>query len=370
MPTTSFDNVGAVGFVPDRSPYSLPPQAWSWVENARFNAEGAGPVGGDLEVLSEASITPTWLMQYPTVREPSWIYGDLSSVWIYYRGRHYDISRAAGYTGDKRQRWGGCMLNGVTVLNNTVDPPQQWGSFNPSIRLANLENWPAGHRALFVRPYKNFLFAGNIRFSGRHYPYRLMWSDAARPGAIPSSWDAFDPATLAGEVDIADTNDHLVDAHQMGDIFVVYKESSIYGIQYQGGNDIFRRWPISDTHGLLTRDCVMPVKTGHLVVGQDDIYVHSGQRGTEQSVLEYRTRKWLFNQIDLTYYYNSFLVKNRRDKEVWFCYPERGNEFATAALIWNWQDGGIGRRELPGIPFAYGGYTPGINESTGRVWGT
>ena len=369
MTNVPFTNVGAIGFVPDRSPYDLPTEAWSWVENARFDSRGAGPVGGDLEVLSQASISPTWLMQYPTVREPSWVYADLASVFLYTRGNHYDISKVGGYTGDKRQRWNHCMLNGITVLNNTINAPQQWVGFSPAQRLVDLENWPQGMRAKFVRTFKNFLFAGNLREAGREFPFRLRWSHSARPGEIPSSWELNRPDLDTGEVDIADTNDYLVDAHQLGDILILYKENSIYGLQYVGGTDLFRRWQISDTHGLLTRDCVMPIPGGHLVVGQDDIYAHSGQQGTERSVLDYRARRWLFGDIDLTYYYNSFLVRNRRDKEVWFCYPERGEEFATSALIWNWQDGAVGRRSLPRTPFAFGGYTPGIEEQDLRTWG-
>ena len=369
MPFIPYHNLGSVGFVPDRSPYDLPPEAWSWVENVRFDARGAAPVAGDEEVLSEATITPTWLTQYPTVREPSWMYGDLQSIWLYTRGRHYDISRTGGYNGDKRQRWNHCMLNGVTVLNNTVDAPQQWVGFIPSRTLGNLENWPSGYRCQFIRSFKNFLFAGNIKHGGRTFPYRLMWSHPAGPGEVPISWDIADPAREAGEVDLADTNDYLVDAHSMGDILVVYKESSIWALQFVGGVDLFRRWKISDSHGLLARDCVMPLPGGHLVVGQDDMYIHTGQQGSETSVLDYRARRWLFNDIDLTYYYNSFLVKNRRDKEVWFCYPQRGEEFATTALIWNWQDKGVGRRDLPGTPFAFGGYTPGVSDRDSFAWG-
>jgi hypothetical protein len=364
-----YSKVGAIGYVPDRSPYDLPTEAWSRVENARFDSRGAGPVQGDKEVLSESSILPTWLMQYPTIREPSWLYADLNSVWVYTKGRHYDISRTGGYTGDSRQRWSHCILNGVTVLNNTVNPPQQWVGFNPSQKLKNLEYWPTGYRPQFIRAFKNYLFAGNLRYSGRHFPYRVMWSHPAAPGEIPISWEIDNPARESGEVDLADTNDYVVDGHSMGDIFLVYKESSIWAFQFIGGIDIFRKWQVSSNNGLLARDCVMPLPGGHLVVGQDDIYVHTGQQGSENSILEYRNRRELFGEIDLTYYYNSFLVKNRRDKEVWFCYPEKGSQFATKALIWNWQDKAIGMRDLPGVPFAFGGYTPGIEDEDNTVWG-
>ena len=91
--------------------------------------------------------------------------------------------------------------------------------------------------------------------NGTHYPHMMKWSAAAIPGAIPHSWDSTDVTLDAGEVDIAETPDLMVDALPLGDAMIVYKERSMYAVRYVGYPSIL---PCSGFHGdsgMLFRGC-------------------------------------------------------------------------------------------------------------------
>ena len=108
---------------------------------------------------------------------------------------------------------------------------------------------------------------------------------------------------------------------------------------------------------------------GHFVVGQDDVYVHTGQRGSDNSIVQDRMRKWLFGQISLEAAQHCFTLYNREENELWFCFPESGSQFASLALVWNHVTRSIGIRDLPGIPFASVGAVSLFGEESGDIWG-
>ena len=355
------------GYVKDVAAYDTTPEAWDEVRNVRFNAIGATSFAGQFPVMSPAPFNPYWLKVFPPVENPLWVYGGTSKIYVF-DGDHIDITRVSeDYTGSVAERWQGEVLNGVGVFNNTVDVPQMWLDFDASVRLQNLSNWPADLRCKFLRPFKNFLIAGHMIESGNPRPFRIRWSDAAIPGTVPGSWALNDPSVDAGEKDIAETSDYLVDGLTLGELFIVYKQRSVFAMQYIGRPDIFAHWPIIQGKGILWRDCVQPFQGGHFVAGIDDLYVHNGQRGSEQSIVEARLRNWIFNQIDANNYYNCYTVNYERKDEIWFCFPEAGEVFPTLAVVWNRITNGIGIRDIPSSPFIYPG--PIIVNPDDAIWG-
>jgi hypothetical protein len=249
----------------------------------------------------------------------------------------------------------GEVLNGIAVLNNTVDVPQMWTDFDASQRLETLANWPDTLRCKFLRPWKNFLFAGNLTDNGVARPFSVRWSDAAAPGTAPSSWDPADPTKLTGERDIAESDDSLIDAKEMGNIMVVYKQKSVYAFYYiYPNNDIFAHDKLFGK-GVLGRDCIQEFPKGHAVFGLDDIYIHNGTKGSAESIVEAKLRNWIFNQIDSSNFFNCFTYAQPRRNEIAFAFPEAGETLPTLALVWNWVTNGIGVRDLHKSPFIYPG---------------
>lgn len=360
-------NLGSVGMVKDTAPEDLPPEAFSDVINARFNRQGAVAFSGHRTIFTAAGDQLYWVKAFPPVSAPIWVYGTQSGLWAY-DGLHKEITReSAPYSFSDYYRWQGEIFNGIGIFNNGLDVPQVWPAFNPDFRAFDLPYWPSSLRARWVRSFGNFLIAGWMVEDGSDRPFRVRWSSSAKPGQVPQSWALDDPSQDSGEFDIAETPDYLVDGLPLGDLFLVYKERSIYGMQYVGGQFIFRKFRIPIDKGLLYRDCVQAFPGGHFVVGQDDIYIHYGQAGSDRSVVEDRLRRWVFNQLSSSTFHNCFTVVNRTNSEVWFCFPEAKETYASLALVWNWTTGGVGIRELPGTPFMSTGVVD--QDSEQDTWG-
>ena len=352
METKTINLLNAPGIVRDVPPRLMPENAFSEGRNVRFHEKGAESLAGDTLVLSTAPIAPLWLQAFPPISAPKWVYADLNQVYAVDGTTHTEITRVSGnYVGSVSERWQSTVLNGVAVLNNTVDAPQAWTNFEPTTRLVDLPNWNLNLRAKSIRAFLNYLVALNITESGNNRPYRVLWSDSAVAGTLPGSWDTTDPATDSREFDLASTSDHLVDQLPMGLINIIYKERSTWGMAPIGPPNYFRFWNILSGQGLLARDCVVDTPRGHVVVTQDDIIRHRGQESQSESVIGRKLRRWLFKNIDPSNFRNSFMFKVLRNSEVCFCYPSVGSTYADTAVIWNWDDNSVGVKEITETPF-------------------
>lgn len=357
------------GYAVDSDAVSLVPQAFSNVQNARFGFPGAESFAGEEAVFGTPGVAPLWLKVFPPPDAPLWVYAGLTKVYAYDGSVHTDISRTVGgpYTGNTGERWQGEAFQGVGIFNNVLDDPQMWSTFAVGTPLAALSNWPANYKCKALRSWKNFLFALHTKEAANWRPYRVRWSHPAVSGTVPASWDITDATKDAGEYDLADTKGYVVDGLALGDQFIVYKTDAVYAFQFIGAPLIFNNVNLAMARGLLWRDCVVNFKGGHFVAGVDDLYVHTGQRGSDESVVEATLRRWVYRQLDQSNYFNCFCMENEPRNEVWFCFPEVGSTYATLALVWNRRTGACGIRQLPSVPFmALGPIIPAPGTET---WG-
>jgi hypothetical protein len=121
------------------------------------------------------------------------------------------------------------------------------------VKFANLTGWDATWRCKSLRPFKQYIVALDVTKAGTRYANMVKWSAAAVPGALPTSWDATDATKDAGEQDIAETTDVLIDQLQLGDINVLYKERSMYAMQYIGQPFVWRFYRLPGEVGMLAR---------------------------------------------------------------------------------------------------------------------
>jgi hypothetical protein len=293
-----------------------------------------------------------------------WIEAGLTSIYsVDNTGTHTDITRAGpGYAATADSGWTSSVFAGIAVLNNPAQVPQAWAGSGVCV---DLTNWPSTLRAKSVRAYRNFLVAVNVsKDAGATWlPHTVKWSTTADPGALPNSWDEADPATDAGEGDLSDHPSELVDALVMGDSIILYKEGAYYAMQDVGGSTVMRSQLISPDMGILSTNCAASFPGGHVVLGQGDLYVHSG--GAPETILTARARRWLFNNLDATNYKRSFLVANPLATEVWCCFPGISEEACTLALVWNYKANTIGVRELPN---ATHGNTGVVDANLASAW--
>lgn len=365
MTMVKIKDAGAIGVASDAVPQDLPDNGWSLARNMRFRDGCAERFLGHDAVFSAPSVTPYYLAPFQTPSKKYWIHAGLSAI---YADDGITRSNITGTSpsGAIDDRWTGGTLNGVHVLNNGVDLPMYWGGAGT---LATVPGWNATWKAASIRPFKNYLVALDVTKGGTRYPHMVKWSHAADPGTMPTSWNEADPAIDAGEVDLAETPDLLVDGMALGEMFIIYKQRSAYSMTFQGQPFIWRFQRLPGEYGMLARGCVANTPAGHVVLTAGDVVVHQGQGA--KSILTGRMRRWLFTQMDSANYARSFVTANPWRNEAWICFPEAEQTSCTMALVWNWVDNTFGVRSLSGVTYGAPGqlgYEGTVNWSDGAAW--
>lgn len=337
------------GINSDVSPYELPENVWSGGNNVRFDNDKTKKVEGASQVFGTTSGNPHWLLPFNTSTNNFWLYPSLTKIYKLSGSTHTDITRTSG--GDysaTAASWNGGVLGGVAILNNGVDKPQQFGS--SASNASDLSYWPSTYKTKVMRPFKEFLVALNTTEGSDNYPYRVMWSQPADAGTVPTSWVYTDATKDAGFVDLSQTGGFVVDCLPLRDVNVIYKEDSVYIMSHIGGAFIFDFSQIFSDAGILAQRCVQAFDDKHFVVGTDDVYIHNGQ--TKQSVIDNVLKDELFNSIHSSYYDRTFVAPNYKDNEMWVCFAsgvESNTGQADKAFVWNYRTNKWSKRDLPDV---------------------
>lgn len=336
--------LGSAGVVKDIQPHELPLSALSEAQNIRFRDGAAERITGDKQVFDTAANIPYQVMLYRTAATLFLVHAHLGAVFVDASGGRTDITGTAP-TGAAGDHWTGGVFVGTLIMNNGKDLPMFWGG-NTANNLATLTNWDTNNTCKILRPWKNYLVALDVTKTATRYKHMVKWSAAAEPGTLPA-WDETDPATDAGEIDLADTTDSMVDALPLGDALIIYKSASCYAMTYIGGQYIFSFRRLPGGWGMLAPNCGCIIPGGHIILTAGDVVRHDG--AGMASILSNRMRRWLFANLDTTYFDRSYVVANPSKNEVWICFPTTGASVCTTALIWNWQENTFTLRDLDSV---------------------
>ena len=361
MTIARVDNCG-LGLNSDLTPEELGNGVWSSTNNMRFNNGYAERYRGTVQTFATPSVTPYYIAPYATTSARFWVHAGLASVYVDDGTTRTDITGTAP-TGAIDNKWTGGSLNGILVLNNGVDNPMFWNG-DTGTNLATLTGWTGTWKAQAVRPFKNFIVALDITKGANRYPHMVKWSDIAVPGAIPTSWDETNPALDAGEQDLAETPDLLVDCLPLGDVNIIYKERSMYAMTYVGAPYIFRFQRLPGESGMLARGCAVNTPLGHVVLTAGDVVVNNGTG--VQSIANGAVRNYIFKNIDSTNYRRAFVTANPQRNEVWICFPYGSSETCNTACVWNWVDKSWSIRSLSN--FTYGAFGQLAATSSATSW--
>ena len=353
MSIATVSNCGQ-GLNADLTPEELGVGVWSDVSNVRFSNGYAERFRGMTQVFATPAVTPYWCAPYVYVTTKFIVHAGLAAVYVDDGTTRTDITGTAP-TGAIDDRWTGGTLNGIFVCNNGVDLPKYWvGTIATNLVEMSGVGWDTGWRCEAMRPFKNFLVALNITKSGTKYPHMVKWSAAANPGAVPSDWDETDPTIDAGEQDLAGA-DPLVDALQLGDVLILYKQRSCWAMSFIGAPYIFRFQRLPGEHGMLARGCAVDTPLGHVVLSAGDVVLNAGNGPV--SICNGAVRKYIFNNINSTYYKRAFVTSNPSRDEVWVCFPFGSAEACDRAAVWNWTDKTWSIRTLVNATFGCVGQT-------------
>jgi hypothetical protein len=346
----------------DGAPEELALGVSSGGQNMRFRAGFAERFRGMGAVYTTPLVAPYGLCHYTVGTSRYVVYPGLAKTYVDDGTTQTDITNADN-TGAIDDKWCSFVFNGVYIQNNGKDVPQYWGG-NTANNLADLTAWPAGHTCGFLRPFKNYLVAGDITRGGVRERGTVLWSHLADPGAIPSSWDISDATVDAGDQSLSETNGTLIDSLPLGDMNIIYKDDAIHFQQSIQSSQIFRFGRLPGDTGLLARNCVQAFPGGHVYLSPGfDVLIHSGQG--PQSILDGKHRKWIKSNINPTYASRSFLASNPQTSEILVCFPADAASVCTKALIWNWKDNTFGVRELSSVT---AGSTGQVTLTNSNAW--
>lgn len=308
-------------------------------------------VGGYAAVYTGANSSVRALQWIRIPAGDYWLYHGIQGVWAVTGGSppvHTNLSPVLSAASSVNRMSVGA-INQLPIRNDGVNAPMYWDQ-NLAHTYAALTGWPAATTCGALRAWKNFLFALDVTAAGARLGTKVMWSSAATAGAIPTSWTAA-ATNEAGDASLADTPGELIDAAPLGQGLAIYKQRCAYLAEYlQGSNYVFsfRKLPI--TRGVLGLNCIGEVRGRHFLLTEGDMVVTDGN--TVESVADTRTRKLVFDQLDQTNYKSAFVAENKRESEIWVCYPTAGNTFCNRAAVWNWAQNEWGYRELPSVACA------------------
>lgn len=363
-------NLGASegGMNYDMPPEELPFDALTAVWNVRFADGHLERVGFRKQVAAVPNGSAQLISSMQVGNNYLWAIAGDSKLFALEGDVLTDISReSAIYTGGGK--WSVCVLNTIPIFTNGIDFPQAWLFASPNTPVVDLPNWLTGETSLLMRSFYTVLISLGLTQGGTQKPTLVRWSSSTDPGAVPVSWDPSDPTHNVGEVDIADTPDLLVDGAALKDVFVVYKQQSIWLMQPTGGTglvpSLFTIANASREIGLLSRDCIASVADQHFIVGNDDIGLFNGS--SFKSLADKRLRRWFFANLNQDQYDKTFVYKDFARREIVIAMTPVGEETPSIGLAWNystdqWSARDVGR--VDGISFG------GQASRAARTWDT
>ena len=264
------------------------------------------------------------------------------------------------------RRWTATNLNGLVVATNGFDTPQMWplsaGIPSTATPFRELQNWPTGASCKSIRSFRTFLVGLNWSRDNQE-PRLVKWSTEAAYGEAPFTWDETDATLDAGEYELSDTPGDIVDGLPLGDSFLIYKEDSIYIMNYVGTPYIFSFKLLSPTVGALSKEAIKEFDGGHFFIGNSDCYICNGQ--TVTPLLPNKVRRAMFEDLSGDNYQKCFVAADYVRNEMLACFPSSGSDVVNKALIWNWKDNTFSFRDLPDTSFINNGI---IDITVGATW--
>ena len=242
MAIVEINDLAKIGQINDIAPYMLPPEAWTLAENIRFERGAPTVLLGWQQVFGTPLAPPHFAIPYKGLSQTWWLYVSDTRGYVYDGNNHADITRASSaYAVTLTENWNGIVFGGVPIFNNGQDLPQMWlGTPTLSLKLTNLSGWPTTMSAKILRNFNSYLVAFNIKDSlttPNILPHLVQWSNPAAPGTLPTSWAYGSTTTEGGRKDLPDVNSgEILEAMQLGQTMFIYKERSVWKMNYIGGD--------------------------------------------------------------------------------------------------------------------------------------
>lgn len=328
----------------DVDPYALDPTKWSDCMNVQFRQ---GRSSGSSVFAEKATLTfkPTYFIPSLTAGVPTVFYGTEDAIYQEKAGTFTNVGSGT-YTSN---HWDGTFFGQVIIMTNGKDAPQSKGEGDANFKA--LANFPDKTTAGIIRSFKGFLVATRLVKDSIEDHHSIMWSDVADPGMLPSSWAAA-PDNLAGRVDLIEEPSNIVGMELLRDRLLIYKNNSVYSMNYVGGNQVFSFKQIMRGLGALNKNCIIEFDNRHFVVDTGQFYVTDGLNKTDvgnNKMYEYFSDTVSYSNLDKV-----FMAKSPDAKELFICYRTKsGDGGCDRAIVWNWEEDTWTIQNLPEVIYAH-----------------
>lgn len=358
---------GAVGVIKDIGIPNLDLAAWTDALDIRFLDGSALQTLGYGQVYGTPPFAPQFVMALYVAGVRYWLFQTATKSYVVTNlagvPTYTDITHLTPRVGVVNQ-WSGTIFSGIPVFTagDTASVPMYW-STNLATKFLDLPAWTVGDTCKVIRAFKNLLVAANITRGGVNLPLLIKWSNLADTGTLPTSWDKTDATKEAGEFDLADGQDPIIDVLGLKDNLIVYRESSTDAISYIGGAFILSPRRVFGMSGLMNKNCAVDVDSFHFAVTGSDIVVHDGYNAT--SILDKKARRNFFQNIDVANRGLVFCFLNPFLNEIYVAYPSIGASNCDRALVYNFVDKTVTYKTLPNVNHA--DFGP-VDNTLGATW--
>ena len=318
--------LGTVGVVTDVDPYDLPPSAFSFAKNVRFEDSKVqrGPV---FRKVAETSEKIVHLLSHLTENnEPQlFMVSEGGEVIEFDLGGETDRS-ITGYTPASGEfAVTSAALSNILYVNREDRVPWYKPDNTTGISFEEIPNdvtgtvnWPSNGSAKVLRSLAGVLVAGNITKGASTYPNMIKWSNyAIGSGVLPADWDYTDPASNAGENSLGDMKGDILDMLPLRDTMYIYSDSDAWAMEFIGGLDMFRFSRRFDK-GIISGDCTVEQEGIHYAFGPNDLWMHDGINS--KPLATGKVRRFIFDTMRRNEKNQFFVTHNARLNEILFCY--------------------------------------------------
>jgi hypothetical protein len=157
-------------------------------------------------------------------------------------------------------------VTNLFIFTNGVDNVQKYDGTN----CQDLGGSPP--TCLVLVEFHGFLILANTSDGLGAHPLRLQWSDVNNPEA----WGIM-AGSLAGFVDLTDTEDPILGLEPLGPWIIVYRQASIMRRSYIGSLDqlFYDEYTVFGV-GVVSTACIADTGATHVFIGEEGIFRYSG----------------------------------------------------------------------------------------------
>ena len=258
-------------------------------------------------------------------------------------GQAYEVPWGGGTWGtglsstENIRLWSQAQFGEDLVFGPRDGPVYYWDATNGlstrAVALTSLSgasDVPTTQRLVFVSDVSRFVFCmgTNVLGSGTTDPMLIRWSDQESV----TNWT---PAATnqAGDLRLSKGTE-IISARQSREEILVWTDSSLYSLQYQGPPAVWGANLVGDNVSIASQNAVAHSNGVSFWMGKDKFYMYDGRT----QPLPCTVRRYVFDDFNTLQYDQVFAGTNEAFHEVWWFYCSDDSTTIDKYVVYNYLD--------------------------------